>query len=56
MKKRYDIVIVGGGMTGLTIAALLANGKYAEAMRLTVIDAAPRPRFDESVMAIVGIS
>ena len=46
MKKRYDIVVVGGGMTGLTVAALLANGKYAEAMRLTVIDAAPRPSFD----------
>ena len=46
MKKRYDIVVVGGGMTGLTVAALLANGKYSEAMRLTVIDAAPRPRFD----------
>ncbi len=46
MKQRYDIVIIGGGMTGLTIAALLAQGSRAEALKLTVIDAAPRPRFD----------
>jgi 2-octaprenylphenol hydroxylase len=46
MKQRYDIVVVGGGMTGLTIAALLAQGRRADALKLTVIDAAPRPRFD----------
>jgi 2-octaprenylphenol hydroxylase len=46
MKQRYDIVIAGGGMTGLTIAALLAQGRHADALKLTVIDAAPRPRFD----------
>jgi 2-octaprenylphenol hydroxylase len=46
MKQRYDIVIAGGGLTGLTIAALLAQGRHADALKLTVIDAAPRPRFD----------
>jgi 2-octaprenylphenol hydroxylase len=46
MKQRYDIVVVGGGMTGLTVAALLAQGRRADALKLTVIDAAPRPRFD----------
>ena len=46
MKQRYDIVIVGGGMTGLTVAALLAHGRSADSLKLTVVDAAPRPRFD----------
>ncbi len=46
MKQRYEVIVVGGGMTGLTVAALLAKGRSAEALRLTVIDAASRPRFD----------
>ncbi len=46
MKQRYELVIVGGGITGLAIAALLVQSRHAGALRLTVIDAAPRPRFD----------
>jgi 2-octaprenylphenol hydroxylase len=46
MKQRYELVIVGGGMAGLTVAALLAQSRHAGALRLTLIDAAPRPRFD----------
>lgn len=46
MKQRFNIVVVGGGMTGLTVAALLASSRRAEALRLTLIDASPRPSFD----------
>ncbi len=45
MKSRFSITIVGGGITGLTLAALLARGRQAEALDITVIDAAQRPVF-----------
>jgi 2-octaprenylphenol hydroxylase len=46
VKNRFDIAIVGGGLTGLALAALLARSRHAEALRLTLVDAAARPRFD----------
>jgi len=45
MKRQFDITIVGGGITGLTLAALLARGRQADALNITVIDAAKRPEF-----------
>jgi len=45
MKQRFDIVIVGAGMTGLTCAALLARSESAERLNISVIDAGPRPIF-----------
>ena len=45
MKTRFSIAIVGGGLTGLTLAALLAKCRQADALDITVIDAAPRPVF-----------
>ncbi len=45
MKRKFDIVIVGGGITGLALAALLAKGRQAGALNITVIDAAKRPVF-----------
>jgi len=45
MKRQFDITIVGGGITGLSLAALLARGRQADALRITVIDAGLRPEF-----------
>ena len=48
MKRHFDIIVVGGGITGLSAAALLAGGPCADMTRLTLLDAAPRPQFDPS--------
>jgi 2-octaprenylphenol hydroxylase len=45
MKSQFSIVVVGAGITGLTLATLLAKGRHASALDITVIDAAKRPRF-----------
>jgi len=45
MKSQFSIVIVGAGITGLMLAALLAKGRHASVLDITVIDAAKRPRF-----------
>lgn len=42
----FDIAIVGAGVTGLTLAALLTQSHHADRLRIRVIDAAPRPQFD----------
>jgi 2-octaprenylphenol hydroxylase len=46
MNKKYDVLIVGAGVTGLAVAALLAQCEYSSQLRLTVVDAAPRPVHD----------
>ena len=46
MNKSYEVLIVGAGVTGLTVAALLAQCRYRQQLRLTVVDAAPRPVHD----------
>ena len=45
MKKKFDITIVGGGITGLACAALLARSSAKNRVTVTLIDAAPRPTF-----------
>ena len=45
MNRTFDVVIVGAGVTGLTVAALLAQSPQSSRLRLTVIDAAARPVF-----------
>ena len=48
MKGQFEIAIVGAGITGLTLAALLARGRHANALKITVIDAAKRPLFSSA--------
>jgi 2-octaprenylphenol hydroxylase len=43
MKKAIDVLIVGAGVTGLTVAALLAQSRCRERLKLTLVDAAARP-------------
>lgn len=45
MKQRFEIVVVGGGVPGLTLAAKLAKGRHRDALGITLLDAAARPRF-----------
>ena len=45
MKGRFKIAIVGGGVTGLTLANLLSKCAHADALDITLMDAAPRPEF-----------
>ena len=59
MNGQFEIVIVGGGITGLTLAAKLAGGKYSGALNITVIDALQRPSFsikDDVALRVSAIS
>jgi 2-octaprenylphenol hydroxylase len=51
MSKHNDIVIVGAGVTGLTVAALLARSERSADIQVRIVDAASRPewRADEDV-------
>ena len=46
MNQSYNIVVVGGGVTGLMTAALLARGSGSGVLDVTLVDAGPRPVFD----------
>ncbi len=59
MNRQYDIVIVGAGITGLTVAALLSQCRHRERLRITLVDAAPRPRHsagDEVALRVSAIA
>ncbi len=45
MKRHYEVVIVGGGLAGLTLAALLAQSRHNTSLGITLLDAAARPQF-----------
>lgn len=44
MKRRFDVVVAGGGLVGLTCAALLATGPQRDRLRIRVVDTGERPR------------
>ncbi len=53
MKKRsqsvqdFDVIIVGAGMVGATLAVLLLTGKHTRCLKIAIVDAAdPAPRFE----------
>lgn len=59
MKERFDILIAGAGMVGLTAAVLLACGEQGHRLRVRVVDAGPRPRFridDDVALRVSAIS
>ena len=43
MNRPFDIAIVGAGISGLMLAAKLADSAAASELRITVLDAGPRP-------------
>ena len=43
MSDRFDVVIVGAGMVGLTLAGLLARASNPDRLAITVLDAGTRP-------------
>lgn len=59
MNEQFEVVIVGAGVTGLTLAALLAKSSHRDRLRLTVIDGAARPRHsieDDTALRVSAIA
>lgn len=46
MKRDLDVLIVGAGIAGLSMAGLLASDERTSQLRITVADAGRRPAFD----------
>ncbi|HSG59745.1 MAG TPA: UbiH/UbiF/VisC/COQ6 family ubiquinone biosynthesis hydroxylase [Woeseiaceae bacterium] len=48
MRQAYGIVIAGAGIAGLTAAALLSQSGQQHRLKITVLDAGPRPVFSDA--------
>jgi 2-octaprenylphenol hydroxylase len=48
VNRQFQILIVGAGIAGLTVAALLARSKCREQLKIAIVDAGTRPVFDVS--------
>ena len=46
MNRPLEIVVVGAGITGLVVTALLGQSRYCSQLRVTIVDAGNRPTFD----------
>ena len=59
MTGPYRVAVVGGGVTGLMAATLVARSPHASALEISVLDAASRPVFspdDEVALRVSAIS
>jgi 2-octaprenylphenol hydroxylase len=59
MSNRLEVVVVGAGVTGLSVAALLAQSPHAADLSIRVVDAAARPRWqtdDDVALRVSAIS
>lgn len=56
MNRSFNIAVVGGGMTGLTAAALLAQSPNAKRLNIHLVDAGPRVEFDRKSEVALRVS
>jgi 2-octaprenylphenol hydroxylase len=56
VKKRFDVVVAGAGLTGLAVAAQLSRLECGRRLRLILIDGGQRPRFDPAADVALRVS
>ena len=56
MNRQFDVLIVGAGVTGLTVAALFAQSAHRDRLRITVVDSAARPCHEGSAEIALRVS